>query len=321
MTVNRAEVAAYFHARMAHDDRFGYTQGPGRWGSLGTEEWELNGVKGLFVVGDRDCSSSVCDCWQEALRGSSFEGALAGATYTGNMRMVFVGSGLFDWHPTGDGYIPQKGDVLLNEEYHTAMAQSPDVLTEAVGNEWGGNVGGEVGDQTGGEFIENAMYWRWDGILAYNHKADEEPPRQQPGEPVNDSQLWYRAHVMNLGWLDAVRDGQECGTVGHALRMEALKITPPKGMRLNVKTHIQDEGWRTYVGVEKGGYDPEMGTTGKAQRLECIEIDVTENPKRLKVFYRVHIADFGWTDWIPEGYAAGTVGCGKAIEAIQIVAE
>lgn len=149
----------------------------------------------------------------------------------------------------------------------------------------------------------------------------EEPkPHQEPGEPVNGNQMWYRVHSQALGWLDPVRDGQTAGTTGWALRGEAIKITPPEGMRLNVKTHIQDEGWRTYVGVEKGAYDPEMGTTGKSQRLECIEIDVTENPKRLKVFYRVHIADFGWTDWTPEGYAAGTVGCGKAIEAIQIKA-
>lgn len=175
---DRADVAAYFHKRMAEDDRFGYTQGGGRWGSGPMEAWEHDGVTGWFKVGDRDCSSSVCDCWQEALRGSAYEGALDGATYTGNMRAAFVGSGLFTWHPRGDGYIAQRGDVYLNEGQHTALCQSavPDMLTEALSNEWGGIVGGQVGDQTGNEFVYRGFWeFPWDGTLAYNHKADDAP--------------------------------------------------------------------------------------------------------------------------------------------------
>lgn len=179
----RNEVAAYFHGRMARDDRFGYTQGSGRWGSGPLEDWECQGVVGHFLVGDRDCSSSVIDCWNEALNGSVFEGALSGATYTGNMRWVFVNSGLFEWHPMGDGYIAQTGDVYLNETQHTAMCQSavPDILSEALINEWGGITGGQVGDQTGREFVVRG-YWDfpWDGILAYNHRADDadKPPKE-----------------------------------------------------------------------------------------------------------------------------------------------
>lgn len=176
--MNRGAVAAYFHRRMAEDNRFGYTQGGGRWGTGAAEAWEYDGVTGYFKPGDRDCSSSVCDCWQEALRGSEYEGVLDDATYTGDMRYVFVRSGLFEWHPMGDGYIVQTGDVYLNEGSHTAMCQSaePDMLTEALHNEFGGIVGGQVGDQTGGEFVYRG-YWNfpWDGILAYNHKADKQP--------------------------------------------------------------------------------------------------------------------------------------------------
>ena len=175
--MRRNEVAAYFHKRMAEDPRFGYTQGSGRWGSGTAEPWTFQDVTGWFRPGDRDCSSSVCDCWNEALNGSSYEGALSGATFTGNMRSAFVNSGLFVWHPRGDGYIAQTGDVYLNETQHTAMCQSavPDMLTEALHNEFGGITGGQIGDQTGGEFVYRA-YWDfpWDGILEYNHLADEE---------------------------------------------------------------------------------------------------------------------------------------------------
>lgn len=182
---NRANVAATFHRRQVDDARFGYTQGAGRWGSGQIEWWECEGVRAPFVIGDRDCSSSVIDCWREALRGSAYEGALDAATYTGNMRAVFVGSGLFDWHPMGDGYIAQRGDVYLNEANHTAMCQSavPDMLSEFLSNEFGGIVGGQIGDQTGGESLMRAYYDAWDGILAYNGKADG-GVEQEPLQPA-----------------------------------------------------------------------------------------------------------------------------------------
>ena len=170
---DRAKVAAHFHRMQCEDDRFGYTQGSGRWGSGPTEEWEYEGVKGMFVVGDRDCSSSVIDCWQEALRGSEYEGALADATYTGNMREVFVGSGLFEWKPMS--FTAQTGDVYLNESQHTAMCQSavPDVLSEFYINEHGEIIGGEVGKQAYWEaMVRNYYDFPWDGILHYNGKAD-----------------------------------------------------------------------------------------------------------------------------------------------------
>lgn len=182
---DRANVAATFHRRQVDDCRFGYTQGDGRWGSGPVEWWECEGVRAPFSVGDRDCSSSVIDCWREALRGSAYEGALDAATYTGDMRAAFVGSGLFEWHPMGDGYVAQRGDVYLNEANHTAMCQSavPDMLSEYLSNEHGGIVGGQVGDQTGGESLMRPYYdFPWDGILAYNGKADG--AGAQPSQPA-----------------------------------------------------------------------------------------------------------------------------------------
>lgn len=188
---DRANVAATFHRRQVDDARFGYTQGDGRWGTGPTEWWECEGVSAPFSVGDRDCSSSVIDCWREALRGSSYEGALDAATYTGDMRAVFVGSGLFDWHPMGDGHIAKRGDIYLNEVHHTAMCQSavPDMLSEYISNEFGGIVGGQSGDQTGGESLVRAYYdFPWNGILAYNGNADG---AGSSGEWVRDDKGWW----------------------------------------------------------------------------------------------------------------------------------
>lgn len=165
---------------MVDDERFGYTQGPGRWGGDGdTENWNVLGHSMLFTVGDRDCSSSVCDVWAECLRGTAYEGVLARATYTGNMREVFTASGLFEWKPMS--FIAEPGDVYLNEQYHTAMcvSQYPDILTEFSLNEFGGIVGGRVGDQTGGESRARAYYdFPWDGILHYNGGADYDPEKE-----------------------------------------------------------------------------------------------------------------------------------------------
>lgn len=171
-----ANVAATLHNHLCVHGWHGYTQGDGRWGDgEGVCSIVVEGATYDVEQGDRDCSSSVIECWRAALRGTAYEGRLGAATYTGNMRAVFVGSGLFEWHPMGDGFIAQRGDVYLNERDHTAMCQSavPDMLSEFLSNSFGGIVGDAVGDQTGLESVVRGYYdFPWDGILAYNHKAD-----------------------------------------------------------------------------------------------------------------------------------------------------
>lgn len=141
-------------------------------------------------------------------------------------------------------------------------------------------------------------------------------PQQDPGDPENDAGLWYRAHVAELGWLDAVRDGQAAGTTGHGLQLEALKIDPPDGIELDAKMHVQDVGWKTFSDVAKN--DPVIGTEGRALRAEAMELDVKSSTTGKRLWYQVHLADVGWTGWVEQGYAAGTVGIGKAIEAVRM---
>lgn len=183
---------------------------------------------------------------------------------------------------------------------------------------------GELAGSQNAEYMQKAKaYYREmkGGTVSKN-------PKQQPGKQVNGSGMFYRAHVRNLGWLDSVRDGQVSGITGHAIPIEAIKITPPDGMVLDVKAHIANVGWKTYSGVKRGKSsgegssknDPIIGSVGKARRLEAFELCVRENPKKLKVSYRAHIQNHGWTGWVPAGYAVGTVGCGLAIEAVQIKA-
>lgn len=205
-----ANIAATIHAHLCEHWYHGYTQGSGRWGDgEGVCLVEVEGKTYAIEQGDRDCSSSVIDCWCRALEGTPYEGALGGATYTGNMRSVFVGSGLFDWHPMGDGYIAQRGDVYLNERDHTAMCQTavPDMLSQFSINELGGIVGGQVGDQTGNESHVRPYYdFPWDGILAYNGRADggvEQEPSQPTPAPSGVAGGTYKCVADSLNVRDS----------------------------------------------------------------------------------------------------------------------
>ena len=167
------EIAAYIHRKMCEDNRFGYSWEE-RWGAK-PEIWTIDGGKYIINVGDYDCSSSCITAWNVALSNTKYKGALEGATYTGNMREVFVGSGLFVWKPMS--FLAAPGDLYLNEENHVAMCQTqePDVLSEFS---WGDNgaYGNRRGDQSGAESSVHAYYdYPWDGILHYNGKADDMP--------------------------------------------------------------------------------------------------------------------------------------------------
>ena len=179
--VDVGDIAATIHANMCEDDRFGYSWDP-RWGTdgAGYATWTIHGRDYTVKCGDYDCSSSIITAWSTALEGTEYEGALDGATYTGNMRSVFAASGLFDIWDTQSTYAV-RGDVYLNETHHTAMCQDGgsdgvygyDCLSEFSINESGGVYGGETGDQTGREaYIHGYYNYPWDLTLHYNGKAD-----------------------------------------------------------------------------------------------------------------------------------------------------
>ena len=341
--VSCAERAALIHYDMVADDRNGYSQAPVRWGGDwgGEKRVELPGGAVSYPLGSYDCSSSVCLAWRLALVGSPYEGALDAATYTGNMRDAFVGSGLF----RADRSPARRGDVYLNDNRHTAMCQDGgagdgpfgyDCLSHFRGNERGGIAGGEPGDQTGGEACVQPFYEApWATTLHYEGGADwDEAPEgpQRPGEPDNDAGLCYRAHVEDFGWLEPVRDGQAAGTTGLSKRLEAIKVTPPEGWVLWARAHVSDLGWLSYEGIRRGEpsgegtspNDPIIGTVGESRRIEDLVIGVSERPAgdRRRLEFRVHQADYpeggGWKAWTPEGCASGTDGMGIRLEAVRM---
>lgn len=134
----------------AKDDSHGYDQDY-RWGEKG----------------DFDCSSAVIQAWQNA----GVPVKSGGATYTGDMKNVFLKNGFVDVTSkvnvaTGSGLL--RGDVLLNEAHHVAMYCENGKEVEASINEKGTAHGGKPGDQTGKEFlVRSYRNYPWDCVLRY----------------------------------------------------------------------------------------------------------------------------------------------------------
>lgn len=94
---------------------------------------------------DYDCSSLVIHC----LDAAGFPMSYYGATYTGNMRKALIKCGFKNVRSeinisTGAGL--KAGDILLNEDYHTAIMVSSTMVVAAHDN-----YDGKTGDSSGKE--------------------------------------------------------------------------------------------------------------------------------------------------------------------------
>lgn len=152
IAMTKTEKATRQMETWANDNSHGYDQ-DNRWGP------------------DYDCSSAVIQAWENA--GVSVK--TKGATYTGNMRQVFLSCGFEDVTSkvnvaAGTGLL--RGDVLLNTVHHTAMYCGNGKEVEASINEKGTTHGGKTGDQTGKEFlIRSYRNYPWNCVLRYKEKT------------------------------------------------------------------------------------------------------------------------------------------------------
>lgn len=149
------EKAINFAIDIAKDDSHGYDQ-INRWSP------------------DFDCSSLVISSFESA----GLKVREAGASYTGNMRRAFEKCG-FKSIPYSKGMILERGDVLLNEQYHTAMYLGDGQIVQASINEQGKATGGKTGDQTGREIYVGAFYEYskgWQCVLRYEEDVDIKMP-------------------------------------------------------------------------------------------------------------------------------------------------
>lgn len=156
--MGKIEKATQWMINLANDPKHGYDQ-DNRWGP------------------DYDCSSAVISAWQAA----GVPVKSKGASYTGNMKSVFISCGFKDVRSSinlSNGSGLKRGDVLLNTVTHTAMYIGNGQIVHASINENGTTTGGKTGDQTGKEICIRGYYNKnWDCVLRYmNDDSSVTPP-------------------------------------------------------------------------------------------------------------------------------------------------
>ena len=160
--MSKIEKAIEWALNIANDSSHGYDQAS-RWGP------------------NYDCSSLLISAWQAA----GVPVKTKGATYTGNMKSVFLKCG-FENVVNKDGVVLsngaglKRGDILLHERNHTAMYLGNGRIVQASINEKGGITGGQSGDQTGGEILVRSYYnYPWDVVLRYTEENATEAPTSE----------------------------------------------------------------------------------------------------------------------------------------------
>jgi len=143
-------------------------------------------------------------------------------------------------------------------------------------------------------------------------------PQQQAatGNTAPPPEICYQAHVQNIGWQTTVCNGQQAGTTGRNLRIEALRIWlvhPISGMNVCYQAHVQNIGWQGQVCNGN-----QAGTVGQNLRIEAVHINLVGAPPNWNVCYKAHVQNIGWQGQVCNGQQAGTVGQNLRIEAIQI---
>ena len=63
----------------------------------------------------------------------------------------------------------------------------------------------------------------------------------------------------------------------------------------------------------------QAGTTGRALSVEAMKIKLTgELAEHYDIYYRAHVSNIGWQNWVKNDEIAGTTGKSLPIEAVQI---
>lgn len=265
----------------------GYTQGyPDRWGD-GEGVCEVEGVDGstLYVEqGDRDCSAGDVSAYEAA--GIS----CGGATFTGDALSCMVASGNFRAHRMSDGwncddgYIAQRGDSYLAHHSgfeHMAMCTSsePDMLAEFSGNEFGGILGGQVGDQTGWESHITGFYGGWDWCL----ECIVDDWGGGSYEPADDIRYMASIDPTGISWLPEMVGLYDRG--GSSDDYAGIIGTPILWLACDARKYrvfTETSGWLPWV----SSYDPgdlEFGCAGDGSPILGVEVEDTD------VRYQVHV--------------------------------
>ena len=138
-----------------------------------------------------------------------------------------------------------------------------------------------------------------------------------PGAASGPS-IVLQGHVAERGWLQAVGGGEDVGTTGRGLALQAVRASlegAGEGSSVSVAAHVAGIGWQDAASAPSYA-----GTVGQGRAVQAVRVSLFGPvSERYDVWYRVHAAGYGWLGWAKDGEAAGTEGLGVQAEALQVV--
>ena len=130
--------------------------------------------------------------------------------------------------------------------------------------------------------------------------------------------LVLQGHVAERGWLPAVGGGEDVGTTGRGLALQAVRASlegAGEGSSVSVAAHVAGIGWQDAASAPSYA-----GTVGQGRAVQAVRVSLSGPvSERYDVWYRAHAAGYGWLGWAKDGEAAGTEGLGVQAEALQVV--
>ena len=143
-----------------------------------------------------------------------------------------------------------------------------------------------------------------------------------PSDATDDKTITWEVENENIAKVDEKGNvtGEKLGSTTITAttvngKKATCKVTVVKQVpNVTYRTHVQDIRWQEWKS------NGEMsGTSGKAKRLEGIEIKLNNNSSyKGSVQYQTHVQDIGWQEWKSDGKMSGTSGQSKRLEAIRI---
>lgn len=220
MAISVAEKAAQIMEHLCSHNAHGYSQpnraGVGTGGGKGETITLSDGSTVQISIGDRDCSSAAIECY--AAQGID----CGGAYYTGDMVQKMVATGNFKKLPRSEWRNSLRGDLLVKQGVHVAMALGGGKLGEAAISETGG-IHGQVGDQTGREIrVTNLYDDGWDCVLRCTVKNKKKmsdagiadvPTQTYTGKEIKPTLSSSAGATFNTSYKDNVNVGYGSATV------------------------------------------------------------------------------------------------------------
>ena len=129
----------------------------------------------------------------------------------------------------------------------------------------------------------------------------------------------YQSHVQNIGWQNWVKNGEQAGTTGRSLRLEAFLMNlsgeMAEGSSISYQAHLNNTGWEGWKNTNQVAGGP-----GASRRIECLQIQLGGKAAIFyDIYYHVYVQNIGWLEWTKNGEWAGTTNGSLRIEAMSAV--